>query len=168
MQKLEVFFDYACPFCLRGYGYLKELISQYPQVEIVWCPCEAHPRPEHYGSHSDLCMQGMLFAQSRDVDLWAYHDRMFQAALTDRADIENVDVLAGYVAGLLNADDFREALRKGEFAKAQQALNDYAYGRNGVWAVPAFRMGGAKLDSVESVGVTKAQLEAFLSVAQAD
>jgi hypothetical protein len=31
-----------------------------------------------------------------------------------------------------------------------------------VWVVPAFRMDGRKLDSVGGVGVTKAQLDAFM------
>jgi len=33
MLKLEVFFDYACPYCLRGHEDLLELLPQYPQVE---------------------------------------------------------------------------------------------------------------------------------------
>ena len=46
--------------------------------------------------------------------------------------------------------------------KAVPAANCYAYAQSGVWAVPAYRMEGRKLDSLEGVGITKAQLEAFL------
>lgn len=35
MPMLEVFFDYACPYCLRGHKYLFELLPQYPQIEII-------------------------------------------------------------------------------------------------------------------------------------
>jgi len=42
IPKLEVFFDYACPYCQQGHESLLELLPQYPQVEIVWYPCEAH------------------------------------------------------------------------------------------------------------------------------
>jgi len=162
MHKLEVFFDYACPFCLRGHEYLKELHPRYPEIEIVWRPCEAHPRPERYGPHSDLCMQGMFFALDHGVDIWEYHERMFRAALKDRADIERVDVLADIVADLIDVDEFRRSLESGEYAENQREGNDYAYGRCGVWAVPSYRMAGRKLDSIEGVGVTKDQLERFM------
>ena len=114
MYKLEVFFDYACPFCQRGHEYLKELHPFYQQIEIVWCPFEAHPRPDRYGPHSDLCIQGMFFALDHGVDIWAYHDRMFKAALKDRVDIEDINVLASSVRGLLNTDAFRKSLQNGK------------------------------------------------------
>lgn len=166
MNQLEVFFDYACPFCLKGHRVLAELHPLYPQIEILWRPCEAHPRPERYGLHSDLCIQGMFFARDHGADLWAYHDRMFQAAQTDRANIEDVDVLTDSVRGLLDPETFRKSLQNGEYAKAVQESNEYAYEKSGVWAVPSYRMDGRKLDSVENVGVTKDQLAAFLATAK--
>ena len=166
MSKLEVFFDYACPFCLRGHRYLAELHPLYPNIEIVWRPCEAHPRPERYGPHSDLCIQGMFFALDYGADLWAYHDRMFKAALTDRADIEDIQVLTDSVQGVLDADAFREALESGRYAPVQRESNGYAYDQSGVWAVPSYRMDGKKLDSVENVGVTKEQFARFMDAAK--
>jgi predicted DsbA family dithiol-disulfide isomerase len=166
MHKLEVFFDYACPFCLKGHGYLKELIPHYPEIEIVWRPCEAHPRPERYGPHSDLCIQGMFFALDRGADIWEYHDRMFRAALRDRIRIEDIDALADAVRGLLDAEAFRKSLRDGDYQKIQLDSNDYAYERSGVWAVPSYRMNGKKLDSIEGFGVTKKKLERFMDSAK--
>lgn len=160
-NQMEVFFDYTCPFCLRGYEYLKELAPRKPQLEIVWRPCEAHPRPEHYGMHSDLCMQGMLFARDAGVDLWAYNDRMFDAALRARIDIEDPAALAACVADLLDAKAYREALESGRYAGEQQSLNDYAYEQSGVWVLPAFRMNGQHLDALAGVGVTETQLADF-------
>jgi predicted DsbA family dithiol-disulfide isomerase len=162
MNKLEVFFDYACPFCLRGHEYLAELHPFYPQIEIVWCPCEAHPRPERYSLHSDLCIQGLFFALDHGVDILAYHDRMFNAALKDHIDIEDINILADSVKGLLDIDDFRKSLKNGEYAKVQQDANHYAYEESGVWAVPSYRMNGRKLDSGENIGVTKEQLAIFM------
>jgi rubrerythrin len=81
-EKMEIFFDYTCPYCLRGHEYLLELISDY-RIEPVWCPCEAHPHPESYGPHSDLCIQGMFYALEQEVDMWAYHEIMYRAALKD-------------------------------------------------------------------------------------
>ena len=162
MAKLEVFYDYSCPFCLKGHQYLAELISHYPDMEIAWCPCEAHPRPEEYGRHSDLTMQGMYVALEAGADIWAYHDAMYRAGVTDRAAIEDIAVLAGYVEGILDRDAFVAALEQGTYREIQQKGNDYAYGENGVWAVPSYRMEGRKLDSPEGVGITLEQLRDFL------
>lgn len=162
MNRLEVFFDYACPFCLRAHEYLKELLPLYPEIEVVWRPCEAHPRPDRYGPHSDLCIQGMFFAKEQGADLWAYHERMYAAALKGGADIEKADELSACVEGLLEADAFRKALLFGRHVIALQDANRYAYGQSGVWVVPAYRLNGQKLDAIENIGVTKEELGEFL------
>ena len=162
MRKLEVFFDYICPFCLKGYEYLRELLPQYPDVEIVWRPCEAHPRPERHGRHSDLCIQGLFYAIDNGADIWGYHDRMFNAAIKERANIEDPEVLAVHVQDLLDPKAFLSVLQSGAFNKAVSDTNDYAYEQSGVWVLPAFRMEKHKLDAIEGIGVTKAQLEALI------
>ena len=161
-RRLEVFFDYACPFCLKGHEYLKELLPNHTNIEVVWRPCEAHPRPERHGPHSDLCIQGLFYTARQGIELWDYHDRMFRAALKDRINIEDPSVLAGCVADLLDASSFCDALQSGAYEMAVSDANDYAYEQSGVWAVPAYRMDGLILDSVEGVGVSKAQLADFL------
>ncbi len=161
-MQLEVFFDYACPYCYRGHEYIKELHPHYSGIEIVWRPCESHPRPERYGRHSDLCIRGMFFTLDHGADIWAYHERMYRAAIRDRLDIENIGVLADCVKGLLDAQAFRNALQSGEYIKELNDANSYAYGKSGVWAVPSYRMNGRKLDSIEDVGVSKKQLADFM------
>ena len=99
MHELEVFFDYTCPYCLKAHGFLRELLPQFPEISIVWRPCEAHPRPERYGLHSDLCIQGLFCAMEQGADLWEYHDRMYRAALVDRVNIEDSDVVAWCTQG---------------------------------------------------------------------
>lgn len=162
MKKLEVFFDYACPFCLKGYNSLMALLPAHPELTISWCPCEAHPRPEQHGPHSDLCIQGMYYVMAHGGDLDAYHERMFRAALTDRINIEDAAVLAAYVKDLVDEKAFLDALKSGLYKEIQEKGNDYAYTDSGVWAVPSFRMNGKKLDAVEGVGVTKEALDQFL------
>jgi len=163
MPSLEVFFDYACPYCLIGHDYLRELLPQYPNIDVVWRPCEAHPRPENYSPHSDLCIQGLFFALEQDADIWEYHDRMFSAALKKRVNIEEPEVVAGCACGMLDYTALLESLYSGRYEKTLADANDYAYERSGVWVVPAYRMDGKKLDSVENVGVTKQQLANFLA-----
>ncbi len=44
--KVEVFFDYICPYCYAGLKYLEDLLPEYDFVEIEWRSVEAHPRSE--------------------------------------------------------------------------------------------------------------------------
>ena len=162
MRQLEVFFDYACPFCQKGHEYLIELLPQNPDIEVVWRPCEAHPRPERYGLHSDLCIQGLFFALDNGADIWVYHDVIYNAATKEHANIEDPEVIAGHVHGLLDTKAFLTALQNDVYAKAVSEANDYAYEQSNVWVVPAYRMDGLKLDSIEGLGVTKEQLETFI------
>ena len=165
MNQLEVFFDYACPFCLEGHQNLIRLLPDFPGVEIIWRPCEAHPRPERYGTHSDLCIQGMFFAEDAGIDLWAYHEWAYSLILKRRLDVEKIDTLAECFFDLSGADDLRAALVSGRYLRKQLAANDYAYEESDVWVVPAYRMNGKRLDSVENVGVSIARLRAFLQEA---
>ncbi|GHU75529.1 hypothetical protein FACS1894188_06600 [Clostridia bacterium] len=163
MRKLEVFFDYECPFCKIGYEYLMELLPKHQDIEVVWRPCESHPRPENHPPHSDLVLQALLFALDVGVtDEHEFHRRMFQAVASDRRNVEVIDTVVDIVGGLVDAAALKTALTDGTCAKQQSELNDYAYSENGVWFVPAFRMEGKKLDAAGGVGVTKKQLEEFL------
>ncbi len=165
MQLLELFFDYACPYCMRAHTYLTELMPEFPQLEIKWQPCEAHPRPDRYGPHSDLMIQGMFFAQKQGADLWEYHQRMYRAALVDHIDVEDANTLAICVDGLLDVSSFTQALKNGTHLAQLTTANHYAYQQSGVWVVPAYRTHGKKLDPIENVGISKKQLRQFIESA---
>lgn len=157
-QALHVFFDYICPYCLRAHEYLMELIPDYPDVPIVWHPCESHPRPERHGLHSDLCIQGYFYAIDHGIDILKYHERMYQAAQKEHVNIEDIDSLTEFVSDLVDADDFRMSLEMGTYRGKLEESNKLAFIKSGVWAVPAYRMGDQKLDAVENVGVSKEQI----------
>lgn len=165
MPMLEVFFDYACPYCLKGHENLLELLPKFPDITIDWRPCESHPRPERYGKHSDLCIQGMFFALENGVDLFKYHERAYALLLKQRVDVEDISVLAAGFSDILDAERLREALLEGRYQAVQENANDYAYEQSGVWAVPAYRLAGKRLDAVENVGVQKEQLKKILDAA---
>lgn len=165
-RRLEVFFDYACPYCFKAHKHLTELKPDYPNVDIVWHPCESHPRPERYGPHSDLCIQGYFFAVENGVDIWVYHERMYRAALKEHVDIENMDALSAYVGDIVDADAFRLALHQGIYRRALAEVNELAFQQSGVWVVPAYRMEGRKMDAVEDIGISREQLRSFLDQAQ--
>lgn len=116
-MKLDVFFDYSCPFCYIGLAYLEKALEQYPQLQLVWRPCEAHPRPEERVQmhekalywkkllvkaqeldmplvmppealpYTDLAIQGMYGVQALGGDLWAYHKAVYAAVYGSYRDI---------------------------------------------------------------------------------
>lgn len=161
MPTLEVFYDYTCPFCLRGHELLKEVIPGFPDVEISWKPCELSPR--RGGSYSSLPIRGFYFANEKGADLWGYNDIMYNASHRSGIDIRRAEDLAEIVSGIIDKNEFISALKSGAYMKELEEGNDYAYEENGVWAVPAFRMDGRKLDSRLGIGVSKKQLEEFLN-----
>jgi len=166
MSKLEVFFDYACPYCLRGHEYLMELLPRYPLVEVEWRPCEAHPRPDRYGLHSDLLARGMYFAKEYGANLPDYHRRMYRAALTDRANIEDLRIVSGLMDDTLDSDTFYRALTEGAYKDKLAENNRLAWSDYRFPAVPSYRMGDNLLISVEDIGVTRERLAEFLSAAE--
>lgn len=163
MTTLEVFFDYACPYCLRGHEILLELLPQYPQILIEWHPCEAHPRPDRYGLHSDFCARGMFYAQEQRADLMEYHRRMYRAVLTDHLNIEELSVVAKAADGLLDAKLLYEALTDNAYADKLLENNRLAWEVYRFPAVPSYCMNGKLLKSVENIGVTKRLLAEFLT-----
>ena len=162
MPILEVFFDYACPYCMRGHEYLTELLPEYPDIEIAWRPCEAHPRPEQYGRHTDLCARGMFYAQEHSSDLMEYHRRMYRAAVTERADIEDLHVISELMDGLLDCNAFHTAMLQGTYVNELRENNRLAWETYDFPAVPSYRMNGKTLKSEPGVGVSKRQLAGFL------
>lgn len=163
MNKLEVFFDYSCPYCLKGHENLLEILPDYPDIQPVWCPCEAHPRPETYEPHSDLCIQGMFYVMEHGLNLMDYHSLMYKACLTDRIDAGNLEALAGYIDGSFDGEDFKKEIKSGKYINALAAANRYAYEKSRVWAVPSYRLNGMKLHAIENIGVTKEQLKEFIN-----
>lgn len=114
------------------------------------------------GPHSDLCIQGYFYEVDKGVDILEYHERMYQAALKKRINIEDIDVLTEYVSNVVDADDFRLSLWRGTYGGKLGESNELAFEQSGVWVVPAYRMGTSKLDAVENVGVSKEQIRHLL------
>lgn len=164
-NRLELFFDYACPYCYRGHRYITELIPDYPQIEIVWRPCESHPRPDSYGPHSDLCIMGMFYAVDNGIDILEYHNRIYRAVHEKRVNIEDINNVADVIHNIVNREDFIETILGDKYRASLWNANHHAFELSGVWAVPAYRINGRRLDSIEDVGVSKKQLKDFLDSA---
>ena len=162
MPKLEVFYDYSCPYCMKGHRYLLELLPKFPGLEVEWRPCEAHPRPETHTPHSDLCARAMYFAQEQGADVMLYHDRMYDTAYTKRANVDDPGVVSEALKGLLDGGALQKALSDGLYEDKLLENNDLAWETYDFPAIPSYRMNGKSLKSIPGVGVTKEELEAFI------
>ncbi len=162
MRTLEVFFDYACPYCMRGHEYLTALLGKVCGLSVEWRPCEAHPRPERYGRHSDLLARGMYIARDLSANLMDYHALMYKATLRERKNIEDPRTVAAVAGRLVNAEAFYRALCSGAHMDKLRENNRLAWAELCFPAVPSYRMGERFLKSVENVGVTKEVLEKFI------
>lgn len=163
-MKLEVFFDYICPFCYRGHKNLLNLKARYPQLEVIWRPCESHPRPEWAPIHSDMAIQGMYFIRDHQGDLWHYHDLAFGAVFERQKDISNLDQLAAMSAECgVDPDAFKAALSENRYGKEVEDGNRCAWGEHGLTAVPSYLSGSHFIGSQNGVLVTEKELDEFIA-----
>lgn len=163
MRELEVFFDYACPYCYKGHYILKELLKEFGDIKVIWRPVEAHPRPERYGKHSDLAIAAYKHAAHNGADTDLFHEKMYDAFHKDSVNVEDAEELSKYLDGVVDVMGLKESLLTGENIPFVNESNNYAYDKSDVWVVPAYRMGGRRLDVKENVGVNKDMLREFLS-----
>jgi len=161
-MKVQVYYDYECPFCKRGYEILIKLMPKYPKVEIEWMPIESHPKPESSHPHTDLCIQAFYIAGELGVDIPKFHALLYQAVSIERRNVEKPEILYGIIKDICDREKFMKLLESGKYANKPDENNDLAYEKEGVWYVPAFRAGKQKLDAKGGMGVTAEEVDAFL------
>lgn len=162
-MQLEVFFDYACPYCYRGHKNLLELLSDYPELQVLWQPCEAHPRPEEYSVHSDLAIQGMYFIRDSGGDLMKYHLLVFGGMFDRGENISDPERLSAYAAQCgVDPKAFLEALCDGRYLDELERANELAWEELAFGAVPSYRCNGQVIGSRDGIMVSKGTLDAFL------
>jgi len=164
-MKLEVFFDYACPYCYKGYQTLMKLQAENPDIKAIefgWQPCEAHPRPETHGLHSDLCARGMYLAAAQGVDLLKYHEIMYHACIIDHVNIEDPDIIADLIGDLADRAVFYRGLLDGNYQDKLDENNYKAWNQEGFPAVPSLKLADRTLPAVPGVGLKEEDVKRFL------
>ncbi len=142
MKEVEVFFDYVCPFCNEGIRQFLEILPEYPDVKVIWRPCESHPRPEFARIHSDLAIQMFFCLQEQGGDLIKYHLKIFDDWFQEKKRIDDIDLL-GEIAADCGADEaeVRAALKENKYAKDVDEANRYAWEEKNLYAVPSYISG---------------------------
>lgn len=154
MKKLEVFFDYNCPYCLKGHDSLAELVKASPISEIIWHPCEIAVFKNQSELENDLSLQGMFFAEENNIDIWQYHQRVYNMKFVEKLNTHDINTFANALKDLLDADALREALASGKYSARLKEANRYAFKETGVHVVPTYRAdGGCLQDRQEFFGL---------------
>lgn len=162
-KRLNVYFDYVCPYCYRGIMDLLDLLPDFPEVSVCWIPCEAHPRPEWALVHSDLAGQAMMAAADQHCDMMRFHREVFSAHFKEGGRIDDIQLLTD-IAVRCGADreQMLTALKKGQFRSNILANNRLVWDTLHFEAVPCYEWGGRLLASHEDVMIPKEQLRRFL------
>ncbi|MDR1734020.1 MAG: DsbA family protein [Oscillospiraceae bacterium] len=163
MEKLQVYFDFACPYCWRAHGLLERILPEYPHIVPEWHPCEAHPRPERYGKHSDLCARVFLWAQATGAIPDGLAEKLFTLCLRSRTDTESPAELAKALAAFFPDVAVRNLLVGSAYAQEVADNNTAVWDTIEADAVPTYVWGGRILIAAENVGVTEGMLRAFFS-----
>ena len=172
MAKVQFFYDYECPFCKRGYEYLLEVLPSFSDMEIEWRPVESHPRPENHRPHTDLCIQAFYIAAELGVEMAAFHKALFQAVSIERRNVEDREVIAKVLKGIVDETKLLELLKSGKYVSKADENNNLAYEKNEVWFVPAFRIPGSdlsgdtRLDAEGGVGLNREEIKRFFEKAK--
>jgi predicted DsbA family dithiol-disulfide isomerase len=173
MTKVQVFYDYECPFCKRGWETLMDVLptlqtnGECAGIEIEWRPIESHPRPEEVHPHTDLCIQAFYIAEELGTDINAFHKALFKAVIDERRNVEESEVLAEILKGIMDRGKFLELLSSGKYASKVNENNSLAYDKNDVWFIPAFRVVGdsskaaLRLDAKDGKGVNEKDMKKF-------
>ena len=149
MNKIEMFFDYHCPYCLKGYNQLKEFLNDKPDTEIVWHPCEIeiYKKSSGYGGsrRTNLSMQGMFFVSDNSLNIWKYHDMVYDFIFNTNKNIEDIDVFVSSFNDFLDTGAFKKAAAEGVYKNRIDEANTFAFKTTRCHVVPTFRVDGGCL-----------------------
>jgi predicted DsbA family dithiol-disulfide isomerase len=172
MTRAQVFYDYECPYCKRACEDLLEMLPSLSEIEIEWRPIEAHPRPENKRPHTDLCVQAFYIAEELGADMAAFHRALFHAVSVEGRNVEEGEVIAKAVKGIVDETKLLELLKSGKYVSKVGENNNLAYGKSEVWFVPAFRLtegdftGASRLDAKGGMGLSREEIKRFLEDAR--
>lgn len=158
MRRLDVFFDFTCPYCREGLRLLPQVLASNTDVTVRWYPCEAHPRPEQVVVHSDMALRMYYVLREQSEKTNTYEEDLsvrsaqtdecfyrfiwavFEAHFADGKRIDDVNVLA-QLASDCGFDGKRAALRlrEGAYAKQPDMNNQLVWGELAMEAVPSYR-----------------------------
>ncbi|WP_343208854.1 DsbA family oxidoreductase [Anaerolentibacter hominis] len=158
-KKLNIYYDYICPYCYKGWKELCEIIKDYKDVELNWVPCESHPRPEPASIHSDLAAQAAFYLMELGLDIQRYNALVYAAHFDKRQRIDDIELLADLAAEAgAEKDQVLAVLKNGSFTEKVLAANRLVWGTMGFEAVPSYEWNGKTAGSRGGILVARDQV----------
>lgn len=147
MKKVEVFFDFNCPYCYKGHQSFVELLKEKPDLEVIWHPCEISVyKDPSVDTNADLSLQAMLFAMEHKIDLVSFQEKVYTMIFVDKLDTHNIKTLVNALTGFLDTEALHQALESGKYLEQLKEKNHFAFKETGVHVVPTYRTDGGFLE----------------------
>ncbi len=151
-KQVEAVFDFLCPYCYRGITQFIDILPDYPDVEIIWRPCESHPRPETASQYSDMATAAFFYLRDAGGDLPAFIDKVYKAWFEDKKRIDDVELLSDIAAECGgDKEEALQALNSGRYADEVDKANIYAWEELQLEAVPSYISGDKRALSAGGV-----------------
>ncbi len=158
-KQIDAVFDFLCPYCYEGIGQFISILPEYSDIEVVWHPCEAHPRPEFATQHSDLAAAAFFAVRDAGGDIIPFITKVYKTWFVDKERIDDMDLLATIAAECgADREEVYNALKDGKYADEVNDSNIYAWDTLGLEAVPSYICGdesacskGGRLVPIEKV-----------------
>jgi protein-disulfide isomerase len=148
--------DFQCPFCQRVEPTLKDLMTQYPDLEVVW---HNYPLPFHPNAMPDA---EAAYAAGAQGKFWEFHDLLYANQGTQ--DRTHYDQWAGQLG--LDVKQFDADLDSHKYQPQIQADSQLG-SKFGVQGTPAFFINGKYLSGAQPIDAFKTIIDAQEKVAAA-
>lgn len=164
MKRVEMYFDYECPFCLRAFEHILALKPEFPGMEIDLFPLVLRQEPGYtFQSRSAPASQLFYYLKENgtEEEQLRFTKRIYDLVHREKADINDPKILAENLSEFIPAEKIREILDTGSYREKQETANR-AFDLYQIAYVPIFRMNGQQLDAVAGEGITLEKLRQFL------
>lgn len=193
MQKkqVEVFYDYICPFCYRGLKYIDDIKDDFPNIEFIYRPSEAHPSngddiifddainkgialllnqdeieyqtPVSPIPRSYKAMQAYNYIKENKGDFNKYNNNIYQAVFVKQKDIELItEILECAQDCDVDLVKLEDELNNTNYESKRTQDLEYAYISKKVEYIPTLIYNNKRLDAKPGIGYSKDELIEYL------
>lgn len=167
-NKLEIFYDYTCPFCYKGLKEFLELLPDYENVRIDFLPCEIKPDGGFWTVPTKRASQIAYYLKDAGLNIEKYNDLVFYHHFEKKNNINDVQLLAK-LASESGAEYEKaiEVLENNAYALEVEHTNKLVWQELKLPAVPAYRLGNIVQASSGGLLISRTKLIELLERANA-
>lgn len=141
-KKIDVFYEFTCPFCYRGLEDFYAIVEGAKDVEVNFMPCETNPLPNYAPVHSDKAAEIVYFLKSEGLDAKTFNDLVYEAHFEKKLRIDDENLLTEFAVSVgADADSVKDALSNGTYSDILKKNNELVWNELSLGAVPSYRLG---------------------------